>query len=130
MTTAPEDFFLSSPNDGHCLSVRPGRGIGDGACANLGTGAVTPDRIALSLGTSGAIRYLLIEHAPGTARDPARLRAYRLDHAHVLLGAAISNGGKVLAWLLDLIGADFDGPEVARAVEMEPDRHMNSPEYV
>ncbi|HWP42885.1 MAG TPA: FGGY family carbohydrate kinase, partial [Blastocatellia bacterium] len=32
--------------------------VGDGACANIGSGCVTADRFALTLGTSGAVRAL------------------------------------------------------------------------
>jgi gluconokinase len=98
-------------------------GIGDGAAANLGTGSITPARIALSLGTSGAMR-VLIGHRPGEPLTiPADLWAYRLDRGHVLLGAAISNGGKVLAWLNELIKSDFDGDEMHQAADLKPDAH-------
>lgn len=98
-------------------------GLGDGACANVGTGAVGNDRIALSLGTSGAMRIVLDREVGSDLTIPEELWAYRLDHQRVVLGAAISNGGKVLAWLNELLGVEFDGPELAKAAELEPDSH-------
>jgi gluconokinase len=40
--------------------------LGDGACANVGSGAIGPGRIALTLGTSGAMR-LVLPAPPGAA---------------------------------------------------------------
>lgn len=98
-------------------------GIGDGAAANVGTGAVGRDRVALSLGTSGAMR-IVIEHEAGAELAiPEELWAYRLDHQRIVLGAAISNGGSVLAWLGGLLGVSFDDEELAQAASLEPDGH-------
>src|SRR5205814_4511101 len=38
--------------------------LGDGACANVGSGAVGPGRIALTVGTSAAVR-LILPRPPG-----------------------------------------------------------------
>ncbi len=97
--------------------------LGDGACANAGTGAFTSDRIALSLGTSGAMRIAVDSHSGASFEIPDDLWAYRLDHQRVVFGAAISNGGKVLAWLAELLGVDFEGPEIASISDLEPDCH-------
>jgi gluconokinase len=98
-------------------------GLGDGACANVGTGGVGNDRIALSLGTSGAMR-IVVEHPVGSEFEfPDDLWAYRLDHQRVVIGAAISNGGKVLAWLSDLLRVEFDGSDIRAAGELQPDSH-------
>ncbi|HET8648728.1 MAG TPA: gluconokinase, partial [Gemmatimonadales bacterium] len=69
---------------------------GDGACANVGSGCTTPERIALSLGTSGALR--LLDAAADVAIPPA-LWCYRLDRTSALWGGAVSGGGNVYAWL-------------------------------
>jgi gluconokinase len=83
--------------------------IGDGAAANLGSGCTSPDRIALTIGTSGALRSAV----PGTPdRVPAGLWCYRIDRNTSLLGGATSEGGNVYAWLrqtLSLVAEDeFD----------------------
>ncbi len=70
--------------------------IGDGAAANIGSGCTTPDRIALSIGTTGALRTI-----PGSVPViPRGLWCYRVDRALPLLGGATSEGGNVLAWVL------------------------------
>ncbi|HYO30747.1 MAG TPA: FGGY family carbohydrate kinase, partial [Thermomicrobiales bacterium] len=77
--------------------------LGDGACANVGSGAVGPDRIALTLGTSGAVR-LVVPAPPGSVwQAPTSLWAYRLDRDRAVLGGAVSNGGNLLAWLWSLL---------------------------
>src|SRR5438477_2814245 len=70
--------------------------IGDGACSNLGAGAISRDRAALFLGTSGAIRVLYATDDPPVV---AGGWTYRLDARRVVAGGALSNGGNVIAWL-------------------------------
>jgi gluconokinase len=70
--------------------------IGDGACSNLGAGAITRDRAALFLGTSGALRVL---YATDDAPVVEGGWTYRLDSRRVVAGGALSNGGNVIAWL-------------------------------
>ncbi|MDP9265893.1 MAG: gluconokinase [Chloroflexota bacterium] len=70
-------------------------GIGDGALANVGSGCVTEDRAALSLGTSGAVR---VCSAAARAPAPPGLWEYRLDERHSVVGGAVSNGGNVIDW--------------------------------
>ncbi len=69
---------------------------GDGALSNLGTGCVTPSRVALAIGTSGALRVV----RPEPAREvPRGLWTYRVDRARILVGGAVSNGGSVYQWV-------------------------------
>jgi gluconokinase len=80
--------------------------LGDGACASLGSGAVGPGRIALTVGTSAAARALL---EAGDAEIPDSLWCYRLDARRAVWGRALSNAGSVFAWLrrtLALPGAE------------------------
>jgi gluconokinase len=98
-------------------------GLGDGACANVGSGAVGNDRIALSLGTTGAMRIVLERALGATMIIPEGLWAYRLDHKRIVLGAAISNGGKVLAWLNDLLKTSYGDAVMQQAMALEPDAH-------
>jgi gluconokinase len=69
--------------------------VGDGAAANVGSGCVTPDRVALTVGTTGAMRVLLPDVTPAV---PAGLWAYKVGAAETLLGGALSEGGNVFAW--------------------------------
>lgn len=70
--------------------------LGDGACATLGSGADGPGRIALTVGTSAAVRVLRHDAEP---RVPAELWLYRLDAARTVAGRALSNAGNTMAWL-------------------------------
>ncbi|MBF6605986.1 MAG: carbohydrate kinase [Chloroflexi bacterium] len=73
---------------------------GDGACGNVGLGCTAPDRAALMIGTSGALRVLLPEPA---APIPAGLFGYRLGRDRSLLGGQLSEGGGVVAALAKLL---------------------------
>jgi gluconokinase len=86
--------------------------LGDGACSNLGTGCVTPDRAALTIGTSGAYR---VVHG-GDPGPREGLFAYLLDAKRVVEGGSISDGGNLLAWLDRTL--KLEGEEPA-----EPDAH-------
>ncbi len=70
-------------------------GGGDGPISNLGLGALGSDRLAVSLGTSGAVRQALQGRAP----FDKRLFEYALDEDIWVQGGALSNGGSVLDWL-------------------------------
>lgn len=98
--------------------------IGDGAAANVGAGCVGDDAIAMTIGTSAAMR-LIVPHQAGepTGELPHRIWSYRLDQSHRVLGGALSNGGNVMAWLAHtLFSQDFDSL-TATAAAMEPDAH-------
>jgi len=91
--------------------------LGDGACSNVGAGCVTPERAALMIGTSGALRVV----RPDDASPPKPgLFLYRLDAARVVEGGSLSDGGNLHAWLertLRLPEGD------SRVAEREPDSH-------
>jgi gluconokinase len=69
---------------------------GDGACSNVGSDCAGPDRVALNVGTSAAIRVAL--PAGARASTPWGLWRYRVDRERALVGGATSEGGNVLAW--------------------------------
>lgn len=96
-------------------------GLGDGACANVGSGAVGSSRLALTVGTSAAMR-IILPRPPGTVWEiPPGLWAYRLDREGAVLGGALSNGGNLLRWMLDTTGTAPDGDAVHAAFAMPPD---------
>jgi gluconokinase len=70
--------------------------LGDGACNNIGSGCHSPERFALMVGTSGALRAVL--EAPHID-IPEGLWCYRVDRRRYVLGGALSNGGSVLQWM-------------------------------
>lgn len=71
--------------------------IGDGAASNVGCGATTPERLALMVGTSGAMRVVTPGAAPPEV--PRGLWRYQIGPERFMLGGALSNGGAVWAWL-------------------------------
>lgn len=93
--------------------------IGDGAGANVGSGCTTPDRIALTMGTTGALRVVQAD----LPQVPAGLWCYRVDRHRNLVGGATSEGGNVYAWLRDTLHlGDLAGVEAALAA-YPPDSH-------
>jgi gluconokinase len=86
-------------------------GAGDGPLGNLGTGALEPGVVGLSLGTSGAVRMVV----PRPVVDPdGRLFCYALTDDAWVVGGAVSNGGVVVRWAGDVFGSDLrPGPDGA-----------------
>ncbi|MEV0001474.1 FGGY family carbohydrate kinase [Micromonospora sp. NPDC050980] len=73
--------------------------VGDGAASNVGSGCVDESRAAVTVGTSAAVR--MIQAVPAGAELPPlpdQLWRYRIDHDHVVTGAAYSSGGNLFAW--------------------------------
>ncbi|GAA1962687.1 gluconokinase [Kitasatospora viridis] len=92
-------------------------GAADGPLANLGTGAIAPGTVALSLGTSGAVRTVVRE----PFADPhGRLFCYALTETAWVVGGAISNGGVVMRWAGDVFGRDLhdDRPNDALLLDL------------
>ena len=99
--------------------------IGDGAAANVGAGCVGPARMAMTIGTSAAMRIIVAEpnNNAGGTELPERIWGYRLDRYREVIGGALSNGGNVTGWMADhLAGGDFD--ELTEAAgNIGPDAH-------
>ncbi len=70
--------------------------IGDGAAANIGSGATGHGTCALTIGTTAAVR-IVTESPP--SRLPAGLWNYRVDASRHLIGGATSEGGGTIAWV-------------------------------
>ena len=70
--------------------------VGDGAAANLGSGCAGPDRLAITIGTTAAVRAVLKGQVDSV---PPGLWSYRLDRRRSLLGGATSDGGSVYDWM-------------------------------
>ena len=75
-------------------------GGGDGALANLGTGAMKQGRIALTIGTSGAVR--LAVDKPYIDAE-MRTQCYHLIGNQYLKLGAVNNGAIILQWLKESI---------------------------
>lgn len=95
--------------------------LGDGAANNIGSRCTSPDRYALMVGTSGAMR-VVSETAPG--RIPEGLWCYRVDGKRYVLGGALSNGGGVYDWMKRNLALPSSGDEIeARLAGMPPGSH-------
>lgn len=70
--------------------------VGDGVAANVGSGAADSTRIALTIGTTAALRSISRDPLPPV---PAGLWSYRVDASRHLIGGATSEGGNVYEWV-------------------------------
>lgn len=94
--------------------------LGDGACNNVGSGCVTPQRYALMVGTTGAMRVVL---EGLNVEPPQGLWSYRLDRDRAVFGGAIANGGEVFAWMNRTLRLP-EGPALEEALAaLEPGSH-------
>ncbi len=92
---------------------------GDGACSNAGSGCTERNRVALMIGTSGAMR---ICFQASTVQIPWGLWCYHLTPNYFLLGGALSNGGLLWDWMMRTFRLESDAVEKALQ-EIEPDSH-------
>lgn len=92
--------------------------IGDGVASNVGAGCIEPGHVAISVGTSGAMR-VIVGGTP--ARTPDGLFVYRVDAQRSLVGGALSNAGNLYAWLTRILHAEDD--ELALIGSLPPDSH-------
>jgi gluconokinase len=100
--------------------------IGDGAAANVGAGCIGTDRIAVTVGTSAAMRMIMDDASgAGSTRHtiPSRIWNYRLDREHRVVGGALSNAGNVTSWLArHMAQGEFE--DLSRnAAQVPPDGH-------
>ncbi len=93
--------------------------VGDGAAANIGSGCADPSRVALTLGTTGALRVVQTQ-VPAV---PAGLWCYRVDRDHALLGGATSEGGNVYSWLRETLRLPEGAALEAALAACPPDGH-------
>ena len=75
--------------------------LGDGAAANIGSGAVDASSIALTIGTTSALRVVTRR-----ATLPEGLWRYLVCQGMPLVGGATSEGGNVYQWAVEELGID------------------------
>jgi len=90
-------------------------GASDGVLSNLGVNAINPSVVAVTIGTSGAIR--TVSDKPIT--DPkGRIFCYALTENHFVMGGPVNNGGIILRWIKDeLASAEV---ETAKRLNIDP----------
>ncbi|MFD0050742.1 gluconokinase [Actinomycetes bacterium NPDC127524] len=77
-------------------------GANDGVLSNLGVNAIKPGVVAVTIGTSGAIRTVV--DRPIT--DPkGRIFCYALTENHWVIGGPVNNGGMIFRWVKEQIGS-------------------------
>jgi gluconokinase len=90
-------------------------GASDGVLSNLGVNAIRKGEIAVTIGTSGAIRTIIDK--PQTD-EKGRIFCYCLTENHWVIGGPVNNGGMVLRWIRDeLASAEV---ETAKRLGIDP----------
>ena len=79
-------------------------GSADGQLANLGSGAISPGEVAISAGTSGAIRQMI---SGFKTSDQQETFCYAFTRDLSIIGGPTNNGGIALQWLKELI--EYEG---------------------
>lgn len=102
--------------------ARMGPGIGDGAANTIGVGCTAKKRVALMIGTSGAMRVLFAGEPP--ANIPPELWCYRADRTRVIVGGALSDGGALHQWLREALVFNYDAESLENELgRLQPDAH-------
>ncbi|MBT2742204.1 gluconokinase [Bacillus sp. ISL-77] len=90
-------------------------GASDGALSNLGVNAIRKGEIAVTIGTSGAIRTIIDQ--PQTD-EKGRIFCYALTEKHWVIGGPVNNGGMVFRWIKDEFAASE--VETAKRLGIDP----------
>lgn len=90
-------------------------GANDGVLSNLGVNAIHPGQVAVTIGTSGAMRTVI--DRPMT--DPSgRTFCYALTQQHWVVGGPVNNGGNIFRWVRDELATAE--AETARQAGQDP----------
>jgi gluconokinase len=91
-------------------------GASDGVLANLGVGAIGTNQMAITIGTSSAVRKVVSQ--PITD-ERGRTFCYALTQKHWVIGGSSNSGGIVLRWFRDRFGQ----PEIEQAKQQSKDSY-------
>jgi gluconokinase len=90
-------------------------GANDGVLSNLGVNAIGPGQVAVTIGTSGAMRTVIDK--PLT--DPSgRTFCYALTAKHWVVGGPTNNGGSIFRWVRDELATAESA--AAKAAGLDP----------
>ncbi|WP_425117363.1 gluconokinase [Alkalibacterium sp. f15] len=89
-------------------------GANDGCLANLGVNAIDEGVVALTIGTSGAIR--TVTDKPVTDAK-GRIFCYALTENHWVIGGPVNSGGMILRWLRDELCQEEIGEAKTRGID-------------
>jgi gluconokinase len=90
-------------------------GANDGVLSNLGVNAIQPGEVAVTIGTSGAMRTVV--DRPATDPD-GRTFCYALTDHHWVIGGPVNNGGVIFRWVRDEFAASEC--ETAKRLGIDP----------
>lgn len=93
--------------------------VGDGAAANVGSGCVSEAHIALTVGTTAALRVASSAALPPV---PEGLWSYRIHAGLHLIGGATSEGGNIFQWARNTLALGEVDIE-AQLTNRVPDSH-------
>ncbi|MEZ4639645.1 MAG: FGGY-family carbohydrate kinase [Caldilineaceae bacterium] len=97
--------------------------VGDGAAANIGTSCTNAERLALTIGTSGATRVVVRTDGVDTINVPPGLWVYPVDSHRRLLGGSLTDGGSLYTWLRRTLAKENNDQLLAEATALAPDAH-------
>ncbi len=106
--------------------------VGDGAGANLGSGCSDNTRIALTIGTTGAMRVVLPNESRrrefgggenSMQQVPAGLWSYPIDSKRWLVGGSLTDGGSLFFWLHETLAVEDPNTLLATAADLPADGH-------
>ena len=98
----PTTYILPSFNRERAIAIGIPEGVptvigsSDGVLANLGVGAIFPKTVAVTIGTSGAVRTVSDRIQ---LDEKNKLFCYPLIEHYWIVGGAVNNGGIVMQWL-------------------------------
>ncbi|GKU81847.1 gluconokinase [Niallia sp. NCCP-28] len=120
-TPVPTTYYLQNLKEEHAseLGILPTTpfvvGASDGVLSNLGVNAIDPGVVAVTIGTSGAIR--TVTDKPVT--DPkGRIFCYALTENHWVVGGPVNNGGMTFRWVRDELASSE--VETAKRLGIDP----------
>lgn len=90
-------------------------GANDGVLSNLGVGAIRPGDVAVTIGTSGAMRTVVDRPRTDAA---GRTFCYFLTDRHWVIGGPVNNGGIAFRWVRDELAAAET--ETAKRLGIDP----------
>lgn len=89
-------------------------GASDGCLANLGSGAISPGTMAVTIGTSAAAR---ICSPTAYTDEQMRTFCYVLDEQTYIIGGATNSGGAVFEWMKNTLFSDVDYPTLFNEIQ-------------
>jgi len=96
--------------------------VGDGAANSTGAGCYSNEKVALMIGTSGALRVCFPGEPP--ERLPPALWCYRASRDRILIGGALSDGGGLYNLIKESLLSTEDFATIESELELlSPDAH-------